>query len=594
MKLRTWAQLSPDELKRRRAVLKPILIVEVIGLMIGGAASAIVLLTAPAGAGGESIWPPFVLAGTCVLVYRLSVRHWYPAMYLYLFSTLVLNIYGMYTFGGAQGPMLGFFGFIVLAAAMLIDLRAGIEWTILSLITYGVFALGVPLGWIKLPLEMFESSQLFVFPAFFTVSLVALSALFQLFGRSLYQALEQSRRLTKDLEKTAEELNDKNRLSEEANRRLQVMVDAEQQHTRLLEAATVEVDRAAQRARALYQASQQISHLEANLSQTLGDTLRSASTSLGFNSWWLATLDDRGEQLTPMASSVALSEPIDIARRPDSPLARSVLHGETVVVNDPAANPHDERPLPGFGKYVTVPIVSRGQNIGALVFGYPGDGPDLTENEIDIANSLASLAAIAIENNRLFDQSQIALRRLDAINRQLTGESWAAVSRRRGAGSALWISASAEAGQESPPEVAEALRTGKVTSRPIEDAEQLGVAIPLQLRGTAIGALWLAVPRNNWDDEMKTTLTSVAGHAAMAAENARLLEETQRTAQREKAIAGAADKIHRSTDLDTVLRAAVAEINRITGLGGVSVQLGFGQSEPADGNGHTPGTDGGK
>ena len=93
---------------------------------------------------------------------------------------------------------------------------------------------------------------------------------------------------------------------------------------------------------------------------------------------------------------------------------------------------------------------------------------------------------------------------------------------------------------------------------------------------------------------MQTTLASIAGHAATAAENARLLEQTQRTAQREKAIAGAADKIHRSTDLDTVLRAAVAEINRITGLGGVSIQLGFGQAEPADGNGHTTGTDGGK
>ena len=147
---------------------------------------------------------------------------------------------------------------------------------------------------------------------------------------------------------------------------------------------------------------------------------------------------------------------------------------------------------------------------------------------------------------------------------------------------------------ESLPEVTEALNRGEIAIQPIGSGEQLGVAVPIKLRDVVIGALRLVIPQRAWNADTITTLESIAGHVAQAAENARLLEQTQRTAQREKAIAGAADKIHRSTDLDTVLRAAVAEINRITGLGGVSIQLGFGQAEPADGNGHTTGTDGGK
>ena len=38
--------------------------------------------------------------------------------------------------------------------------------------------------------------------------------------------------------------------------------------------------------------------------------------------------------------------------------------------------------------------------------------------------------------------------------------------------------------------------------------------------------------------------------------------------------------------MDTVLQTAIAEINRITGLAGVSIQLGFGESATAEGNGH--------
>jgi GAF domain-containing protein len=96
----------------------------------------------------------------------------------------------------------------------------------------------------------------------------------------------------------------------------------------------------------------------------------------------------------------------------------------------------------------------------------------------------------------------------------------------------------------------------------------------------------LVIARQTWNDDMRVALESIAGHMAQAAENTRLLDQTERDAQREKAIADAADKIHRAMTLDRVLQTAIAEINRITGLGGVSIQLGFGESAAAEDNGH--------
>jgi GAF domain-containing protein len=69
-------------------------------------------------------------------------------------------------------------------------------------------------------------------------------------------------------------------------------------------------------------------------------------------------------------------------------------------------------------------------------------------------------------------------------------------------------------------------------------------------------------------------LQTIAGEVALAIENARLIEQTQRTAQREKDIASAADKIHRSSNLDAILQAAVEEVMRIAGTTDVAIQLG--------------------
>ncbi len=70
-------------------------------------------------------------------------------------------------------------------------------------------------------------------------------------------------------------------------------------------------------------------------------------------------------------------------------------------------------------------------------------------------------------------------------------------------------------------------------------------------------------------------LQTIAGEVALAIENTRLIEQTQRAARREKDIAAAADKIHRSIDLDAILQTAVEEVMRIAGTSEVAIQLGL-------------------
>jgi GAF domain-containing protein len=57
-------------------------------------------------------------------------------------------------------------------------------------------------------------------------------------------------------------------------------------------------------------------------------------------------------------------------------------------------------------------------------------------------------------------------------------------------------------------------------------------------------------------------IEAVASEAAIALEGARLLEETQRNAERERILAEISSKVRASTDINTVLRTAVLELGR--------------------------------
>jgi GAF domain-containing protein len=96
------------------------------------------------------------------------------------------------------------------------------------------------------------------------------------------------------------------------------------------------------------------------------------------------------------------------------------------------------------------------------------------------------------------------------------------------------------------------------------------------VRGEAIGSFNVADADANrrWQEEELNMLQTIAGEVALAIDNARLIEQTQRTAQRERDIAAAADKIHRSIDLDAILQTAVEEVMRIAGTTEVAIQLG--------------------
>ncbi|HIP97722.1 MAG TPA: GAF domain-containing protein, partial [Anaerolineae bacterium] len=185
-----------------------------------------------------------------------------------------------------------------------------------------------------------------------------------------------------------------------------------------------EARRRERQARALYEAGQLAARLEGGLEAGL-QTFFERLTEVGdFDRWWVPVLGGDGLDMEGLAgrwedvSDEQMKRRVVLADEPGNPVVIAMQNRETVIINDPE---HDERlaDLPeeirrAAGKYVTVPVISGERVIGALSIGRPVTGRDISAGDVDLAHTLAGQVALAIENARLFAQTQEQVRKLQA------------------------------------------------------------------------------------------------------------------------------------------------------------------------------------
>lgn len=251
-------------------------------------------------------------------------------------------------------------------------------------------------------------------------------------------------------------------------------------------------------------------------------------------------------------------------RAAEAPFAPIVTPAGMVVIRDATDNqlPLSTRELlaqAGAQAVLLAPLTIRGQYDGfiAAVAEQPHDFQD---SEVRLMESAAEQLGVVLSNLQLTTEMQSTLERVALLNRRLSGEAWGGYLASR----EQWV---VESGKTQP---------ASATN---------GLQVPIVVRGETIGTFDMADDRVDrvWQEDELTLLQTIASEVALAIDNARLIEQTQRTAQREKDIADAADKIHRASNLDAILQTAVEEIMRIAGTSEVAIQLG--RSEAPAGNG---------
>ncbi|HET7089297.1 MAG TPA: GAF domain-containing protein [Anaerolineae bacterium] len=263
-------------------------------------------------------------------------------------------------------------------------------------------------------------------------------------------------------------------------------------------------------------------------------------------------------------------------------VGQCIRTGQNVLVADLgalASAPYQDAALArkaGMRSLIGVPLQVGGQTVGALFAGaarLDAYAPD----DVSRVEQVAAQLAVAVESlNRAEDMRQ-ALEGLDAANRRLTGQAWSAFARRLSRQGVIRIGSHVDDKAPSP-EVEEVISTGQLVVHPAKSStegagEGYRVAVPIVLRGVPIGAFRLSVPEHSWSDDLAATLDSIAGHVAQAVENARLVEEAEERAARERALADATERVRSKADVERILQTAAEELARHLNAAGVAVRF---------------------
>ena len=91
------------------------------------------------------------------------------------------------------------------------------------------------------------------------------------------------------------------------------------------------------------------------------------------------------------------------------------------------------------------------------------------------------------------------------------------------------------------------------------------IAIPIKLRNQIIGVIDFRLDTLT-PSQLVPMLETITNRLSLALENARLVEEIQDKAERERMIGEIAAKMRASSDVDHVLRTAATELGRSLGL----------------------------
>ncbi|MBN1659875.1 MAG: GAF domain-containing protein, partial [Anaerolineae bacterium] len=238
--------------------------------------------------------------------------------------------------------------------------------------------------------------------------------------------------------------------------------------------------------------------------------------------------------------------------------------------------------LPETCPEVVLPLRSRGQTIGALLVQYHEPGA-LDQNSLVVLQTMADQVAVALDNAQLFAERQQALDMAQRAYGELSREAWAEILR-----------APTELGFRSDQHGVGPVRAGLRAEA--EKALQLGqtmpgqgdgpdgahvLAVPIRVRGEVVGVIDTYKPAEAgaWTAEEIALLERIATELDPALESARLYQDTQRRAARERAIRHVTDTMRRSVEIEAILESTVVELAQTLGVPRAYIRLGTEKDE---------------
>jgi GAF domain-containing protein/HAMP domain-containing protein len=215
--------------------------------------------------------------------------------------------------------------------------------------------------------------------------------------------------------------------------------------------------------------------------------------------------------------------------------------------------------LPETRSEAAIPLLARGQVIGAITV--QDTNPDrFDEVSISALQTMADLVSIAIDNARLYSESQHALEATRKAYGEISRQSWEEHLQKT-----IQFRSSKQGGH---------FLEGELANHASKTKNSL--IVPIKVRETIIGELitYKSNEEAQWQSDEVTIIETIVDQLGVALEGARLYEETQRRATFEKLTREVTTRIRETMDLDTILNIAASEFRKTLNLKEVEIRMG--------------------
>lgn len=234
------------------------------------------------------------------------------------------------------------------------------------------------------------------------------------------------------------------------------------------------------------------------------------------------------------------------------------------------------RELPDTRSEAALPLRSRGRVIGALTVQSDHPGA-FDEDTIAVLQMMADQVAVALDNARLYSESQTALESARRAYGEMSRAAWAQLLKTRAD-----VAYRSDDVGISPvpdlwsPEMEQALRRSEIVRGTAQDDRRVPLAVPIKVRGDVVGVLntYKSAESGDWTGDEIALLKTIADQLGMALESARLYEEAQRRALRERLTREITDKMRRATSIEEIVRTVVDELFSVLHPSRTFVRLG--------------------
>ncbi|OGO61437.1 MAG: hypothetical protein A2032_03290 [Chloroflexi bacterium RBG_19FT_COMBO_49_13] len=218
--------------------------------------------------------------------------------------------------------------------------------------------------------------------------------------------------------------------------------------------------------------------------------------------------------------------------------------------------------LPDTRSEAALPLTSHDRVLGALTVQSEKSGV-FDQGILVLLQAMSDQVAVALDNARLYTESQEAVRALRRSYGESSRQGWVDTLRSQPV-----------MGYISDPK-------GVYSVQPDEEPMQNPakgeiLKIPVKVRDQVLGSIQAQKEETGqeWTQDEIEMLETLVDQLSVALENARLYEDTQRRAERERVAADISARIRESLDVDTVLRTAVMEMRRALNLDEITIRLG--------------------